>query len=90
MGKVLDGLSDHIKDYEDKYTFLLSDEKELEKEDIVSILKEREVDILLNYLPVGSEQATKFYAQCALEANVAFINNIPVFIASDKNWAKKI
>ncbi|GAB6888547.1 inositol-3-phosphate synthase [Desulfothermus okinawensis JCM 13304] len=89
MGKVLDGLSDHIKDYEDKYTFLLSDEKELEKEDIVSILKEREVDILLNYLPVGSEQATKFYAQCALEANVAFINNIPVFIASDKNWAKK-
>lgn len=87
MGKVLDGLSEHMKNYEDKYTFLLSDEKELEKEDIVSILKERDVDVLLNYLPVGSEQATKFYAECALEANVAFINNIPVFVASDKEWA---
>lgn len=87
MGKVLDGLSEHMKNYEDKYTFLLSDEKELEKEDIVSILKERNVDVFLNYLPVGSEEATKFYAECALEAKVAFINNIPVFIASNEKWA---
>ncbi len=89
MGKILDGFSEHMKFYEDKYTFVPAEKKELEKEEIVSILKEREVDVLLNYLPVGSENATKFYAECALEANVAFINNIPVFIASDSGWAKK-
>ena len=43
----------------------------------------------LNCLPVGSEEATKFYAECALEAGVALINNIPVFIASNAEWAKK-
>jgi len=45
--------------------------------------------MLLNYLPVGSEEAVRFYAECALEARVAFINNMPVFIASDPEWAKK-
>jgi myo-inositol-1-phosphate synthase len=45
--------------------------------------------VLLNYLPVGSEQATRFYVECALEAGVAFVNNIPVFIASDSVWAKR-
>ena len=89
MGKVLDGVSEHMKDYEDKYTFVLSDEPQPSKEDIVKILKDSGVEILLNYLPVGSEEATKFYAECALEAKVAFINNIPVFIASNSEWAKK-
>ncbi len=89
MGKVLDGLSEHMKDYQEKYTFVLSDKPEPSKEDIVSILKESGVEILLNYLPVGSEKATKFYAECALEAGVAFINNIPVFIASNPQWAKR-
>ena len=44
----------------------------------------------MNYLPVGSEDATRFYAECALEAGVAFVNNIPVFIASDPEWAKRV
>ena len=52
-------------------------------------LKDSGAEILINYLPVGSEEATRFYADCALEANVAFINNIPVFIASDPVWAKR-
>ncbi len=89
MGKVLDGFSDHMKDYEDKYTFVLSDEEEAKKEDVVRILKESGVEILLNYLPVGSEEATRFYAECALQAGVAFINNIPVFIASTPMWAAR-
>lgn len=89
MGKILDGFSDHMKDYDDDYTFVLSDEPEATKEDIVRILKESGTEILLNYLPVGSEEATKFYAECALEAGVALINNIPVFTASNAEWAKK-
>jgi len=89
MGKILDGFSDHMKNYDDDYTFVLSDGPEATKEDIVRILKESGTEILLNYLPVGSEEATGFYAECALEAGVAFINNIPVFIASDAEWAKK-
>ncbi|KKK53151.1 hypothetical protein LCGC14_3097660, partial [marine sediment metagenome] len=89
MGKILDGFSDHMKDYDDDYTFVLNSEPEATKEDIVGILKESGTEILLNYLPVGSEEAAKFYAECALEAGVAFINNIPVFIASNAEWAKK-
>ena len=89
MGKILDGFSDHMKEYDDDYTFLLSDEPEPTKEDIVRILEESGTEILLNYLPVGSEEATKFYAECALDARVAFINNIPAFIASNAEWAKK-
>jgi len=89
MGKVLDGVSKHMESYKDDYTFRVSSEREATKEDIVRILRESKAEILLNYLPVGSEQATRFYAECALEANVAFINNIPVFIASDPVWANK-
>ena len=89
MGKILDGFSDHMKNYDDDYTFLLSGEPEATKEDIAGILRESGAEILLNYLPVGSEEATKFYAKCALDARVAFINNIPVFIASNQEWAKK-
>lgn len=89
MGKILDGYSEHMKGYDDEYTFVLGDEKEAEKEDVVQILKESEAEILLNYLPVGSEEATKFYADCALKANIAFINNMPVFIASNSEWAQK-
>ena len=53
------------------------------------MLKETKADVLVAYLPVGSEQADKFYAQCAIEAGVAFVNALPVFIASDPVWAKK-
>jgi len=89
MGKILDGFSDHMKDYDDDYTFVLNDEPEATKEDVIGILRESGAEILLNYLPVGSEEATKFYVECALEAGVAFINNMPVFIASNREWAKK-
>jgi myo-inositol-1-phosphate synthase len=57
--------------------------------DIVASLKAHKVDVLICYLPVGSEEAAKFYAQCAIDAGVAFVNALPVFIASDPVWAKK-
>jgi len=89
MGTVLDGFSEHMKEYDEKYTFLLSDEKEATKEEIIKTLNETGAEILLNYLPVGSENAVKLYAECALEAGIAFINNMPVFIASNPEWANK-
>jgi len=89
MGSVLDGFSEHMKGYDDKNTFLMSDERESSKEEIIDILRESGAEVLLNYLPVGSEIASRFYADCSLEAGTGFINNIPVFIASDPVWAKK-
>jgi myo-inositol-1-phosphate synthase len=89
MGRILDGYSEHMDHYDEKYTFILSNEPEPSKEDVVSMLRESRAEILLNYLPVGSEEATRFYADCALEAGLGFINNIPVFIASDPTWAAR-
>jgi myo-inositol-1-phosphate synthase len=89
MGKILDGAADHMKDYPDDHAFVLSDEPEPTAAEIIQVLKESGTQILTNYLPVGSEEATRFYADCALEAGVAFVNNIPVFIASDPAWAKR-
>ena len=89
MGRVLDGISEHMEDAPDDRTFLPFDAPEPEKADVVRILRETEADVLLNYLPVGSQQATEFYAECALEAGVAFVNNIPVFIASNEDWARR-
>lgn len=86
MGKVLDGVALHMSNYDDDYTFVVSDE---EQSDIVGILKESGAEMVVNYLPVGSEEAVRFYAQCALDAGVAFINCMPVFIVSDPEWAKK-
>ena len=57
--------------------------------DVVAALRESRVDVLVCYLPVGSEQAAKFYAQSAIDAGVAFVNALPVFIASDPEWAAK-
>ena len=89
MGRVLDSVADHMRDWPDERTFMLADGAEPSKEDVVRRLRDTETDVLLNYLPVGSQQATEFYAECALEAGVAFVNNIPVFIASDEKWAKR-
>jgi myo-inositol-1-phosphate synthase len=89
MGRVLDGFSEHMADWPDERTFLPADQAQPEKADVVARLKETCTDVLLNYLPVGSQEATEFYAECALEAGVAFVNNIPVFIASDEKWAKR-
>jgi len=89
MGKILDGVAGHMKNYPDDHAFVLSDEPEPTAEGIVQVLKESGAQILTNYLPVGSEDATRFYANCALETGVAFVNNIPVFIASDAVWARR-
>lgn len=89
MGKVLDGISDHMKDYEDKNTFVRSNAAEPDKAEVVRVLRESGAEILVNYLPVGSEKAARFYAECALEAGLGFINNIPVFIASNNEWAER-
>ena len=89
MGRILDGFPDHMAKYDEKYRFVLSDEKEPSKEDCIDILKKSGAEILLNYLPVGSEKAARFYAECALEAGIALINNMPVFIVSDSKWAKR-
>ncbi|MFY9638603.1 MAG: inositol-3-phosphate synthase [Methanobacterium sp.] len=89
MGQILDGVAPHMADHKKDYTFIISDEKENDKEKLVEILKDSGAEVLLNYLPVGSENATKFYAQCALEAGIAFINNMPVFIVSNPEWAAK-
>lgn len=89
MGRILDGYSEHMRNYDRGHTLVLANALEPEQTDVVRILRESGTDILLNYLPVGSEQATHFYAECALEAGVAFINCIPVFIASDPAWAKR-
>ena len=89
MGRVLDGFSEHMADYEDDRTFVLSSEPEPSQADVVRVLKESGAEMLLNYMPVGSEQATKFYADCALEAGIGFINNMPVFIASNRQYAER-
>jgi len=83
MGKILDGFSEHMRNYDEKRTFVLADKPEPTEEEIIKALKESAAEILVNYLPVGSEEATRFYVGCAYKAGVALINNIPVFIASD-------
>jgi myo-inositol-1-phosphate synthase len=89
MGRVLDGVAEHMTTYIDERTFVVADAPEPSKADVVATLRDSGADVLMNYLPVGSQQASEFYAECALEAGVAFVNNIPVFIASNPEWAKK-
>ncbi|MFN4319394.1 MAG: inositol-3-phosphate synthase [Aquificaceae bacterium] len=88
-GKVLDGYAPHMANYPPDRSFVLSDEKEDELEDVVSVLKETQADILINYVPVGSEKAARFYAEACLRAGVSFINGMPTFIVSDPEWAKR-
>ena len=80
-GPTLDGLG--------KYYRETIEESAAEPVDIVQALRDAEVDVVVSYLPVGSEEADKFYAQCCIDAGVAFVNALPVFIASDPEWAEK-
>ena len=89
MGRVLDGVAEHMAEMQDDRTFLIADAPEPTREEVVEVLRETRADVLLNYLPVGSQQASEFYAECALEAGVALVNNIPVFIASEPSWAAR-
>ncbi|HOW58665.1 MAG TPA: inositol-3-phosphate synthase [Candidatus Omnitrophota bacterium] len=86
MGNVLDGLSEHMAAYKEDRTFVLSDKKNCNVE---KILKESGAEILLNYLPVGSQKATEFYAEVCLRTGVSLVNCMPVFIASNPAWAKR-
>ena len=90
MGAVFDGIADHMANYPKERSFMLADgERAPTRQEVVEILRESRADVMVNYLPVGSQRATEFYAECALEARVAFVNCIPVFIASDQTWAKR-
>jgi myo-inositol-1-phosphate synthase len=89
MGRVLDGCSEHMAGYSEDRTFLIAEEPEPTKDEVVAVLQESGADMMLNYLPVGSEVAARFYAECALQARVGLINNMPVFIASDPVWAAR-
>ncbi len=80
-GPTLDGLGEYYRE--------IISESDDEPADVTAVLKETGTDVLVSYLPVGSEQADRFYAQCALDAGVAFVNALPVFIASDPQWARK-
>ncbi|WP_291526680.1 inositol-3-phosphate synthase [Bifidobacterium sp. UBA744] len=72
-----------------KYYREMITESDAEPVDVAAVLREKKVDILISYLPVGSEQADKAYAQAALDAGCGFVNCLPVFIASDPEWAQK-
>jgi myo-inositol-1-phosphate synthase len=80
-GPTLDGLG--------KYYRQTIEESGAEPVDVVQVLKDTQADVMVSYLPVGSEEADKFYAQCAIDAGVGFVNALPVFIASDPEWAEK-
>jgi myo-inositol-1-phosphate synthase len=80
-GPTYDGLGEYYREI-----ITESDEQPV---DVVQVLKDARADVLVSYLPVGSEEADKFYAQCAIDAGVAFVNALPVFIASDPVWAAK-
>ena len=83
-GPILDGVAEHMRE-----PFNVYDEREIKPVNVVEVLKETGAEILINYLPVGSYHATRFYAQAALDAGCAFINCIPEFIASDPIWGRK-
>ncbi len=86
MGPVLDGVASHMADYPDDEAFRPSDEEPV---DVVQTLQDAKAEVLVCYMPVGSEAAVRHYARACLEAGVAMVNCVPVFIASDANWAGK-
>ncbi|MCK5022873.1 MAG: inositol-3-phosphate synthase [Candidatus Aenigmarchaeota archaeon] len=85
-GPTLDGVVDHMEEFPEDRAFRVSDAKPV---DVVKILKETKADVLVSYMPVGSEEAAKLYAESALKANCAVVNCMPVFIASNPELEKK-
>jgi myo-inositol-1-phosphate synthase len=85
-GPVLDGIAPHMADYPDDAAFRAAD---IEPTDVAAALRASGAEVLVCYMPVGSEQAVKHYAQACLDAHVAMINCVPVFLASDPDWAQK-
>lgn len=86
MGTVLDSVSKHLQDYPENRRFIVARKKTC---DVAKVLRQSGADMLLSYLPVGSEKATAFYAEECLKTGVSLINCVPVFIASNKEWAKR-
>jgi len=86
MGPVLDGVARHMREYPEERTFLPSDDAPC---DVGAVLRESGAEVLVSYLPVGSEEAARFYAEACLSAGVSLVNCIPVFIASDPAWADR-
>ncbi len=86
MGPVLDGVAPHMADYPDDEAFRPSDEDPV---DVAQVLKQSRAEVLVCYMPVGSEKAVRHYAQACLEAGTAMVNCVPVFISSDPEWAGK-
>ncbi len=86
MGPILDGCAAHMAEYPEKEAFRVGNEPPV---DVVRVLRESRAQILLNYLPVGSQEGTEHYANACLEADVALVNCIPVFIASDEQWSRR-
>jgi myo-inositol-1-phosphate synthase len=89
MGPVLDGVSPHMLEAPEARSFRVADAPEPSLDEVVEALKRADTHVMMNYLPVGSQKATEFYAEAALRAGVAFVNNIPVFIASNPEWARR-
>ena len=89
MAPVLDGVAPHMADAPDDRRFLVADAAEPSAGTVIDTLRRAGAEVLMNYLPVGSQRATEFWADCAVEAGVAFVNCIPVFIASDAGWAER-
>lgn len=89
MGQLLDGVAEHMATMPAERSFVLSDRPQPDRADVVKALKSTRAEVMLNFLPVGSEDATRFYMECALEAGVGVVNCMPVFIASDPEWERK-
>ena len=89
MGNVLDGVSAHMADYPERQRFVPADRPSATRRDILRLLRDTGAEILVNYVPVGSQQATEFYTECCLETGVSLVNCIPVFIVSDPVWAHR-
>jgi myo-inositol-1-phosphate synthase len=89
MGNVLDGVSDHMAQYPEHQRFVVADEPCATRGDIERLLRDSGAEILMNYLPVGSQKAVEFYAECCLATGVSLINCMPVFIVSNPAWAQR-
>ena len=89
MGALLDGVADHMDEMPPERSFLRAKAAEPSKAEVVQALKAARAQVLVNFLPVGSQKATEFYMECALEAGVGVVNCMPVFIASDPDWERR-
>ena len=81
---IMDGVADHMREI-----FNVYNENTETRDNVVKVLRDTKTEVLVNYLPVGSREATRFYAQAAIDAGCAFVNCMPEFIASDKEWSRK-